>query len=259
MTDNQRTQWPPDVRTLAVDIGGSGIKASVLDPTGAMTTDRVRVATPYPCPPATLVATIKSITGDLPEAHRVSVGFPGLVREGVVRNVPSLSRREYGGEADPELRSQWHGFDLGQAMAQAFDLPTVVVNDADMQGCAVARGHGFEFVLTLGTGAGTALFNQGRLLPHLELGHAPFRKSDTVEQQIGNVARKTVGNSRWSKRVMKAIAAYHQYLFFDHIYIGGGNAKHLNAAELPPHAELVPNTAGITGGVRVWELIGPQD
>jgi polyphosphate glucokinase len=69
------------------------------------------------------------------------------------------------------------------------------------------------------------------------------------------VARKAVGNREWGKRVMNAIDAYQQYLFFDRIYLGGGNAKHLNASELPPHAEIVPNTAGITGGVRVWDLI----
>jgi polyphosphate glucokinase len=251
-------QWPHDVRTLAVDIGGSGVKASVLDATGAMTTDRVRIPTPYPCPPPKLVETVLHVTADLPEAHRVSVGFPGLVRDGIVRNVPSLSRREYGGEADPELQAKWLGFDLGQALGDAFDTPTIVVNDADMQGCAVVRGTGFEFVMTLGTGCGTAVFYNGRLLPHLELGHAPLRKGDTVEQRIGNVARKSVGNKTWSKRVKRAIAAYYDYLFFDHLYLGGGNAKHLNAKDLPDNAEIVPNSAGITGGVRVWELTGPQ-
>lgn len=254
MSANQ-TQWPPDVTTLAVDVGGSGVKASLLDPKGNMTTDRVRVETPYPCPPPTLVATIAALTDPLPRAQRVSVGFPGLVRNGIVRNVPALSRLHYGGEIDPGMQSKWLGFDLGRAIAEAFELPSVVVNDADMQGCAVVRGEGFEFVLTLGTGAGSALFNEGRLVPHLELGHAPFRKGETVEQQIGNVARKAVGNREWSKRVMKAIEAYRRYLFFDRIYLGGGNAKHLSAADLPPHAEIVPNTAGITGGVRVWDLM----
>ncbi len=256
---HQHTQWPTDVKTLAVDVGGSGIKASVLDAAGNMTTERVRVETPYPCPPPKLVSTILGVVGELPSAQRVSVGFPGLVRDGIVRNVPALSKGVYGGEIDPELQSRWLGFDLGRALAVAFDLPTIVINDADMQGCAVVRGEGFEFVMTLGTGTGTALFNAGRLLPHLELGHAPLRKGETVEQQIGNVARKTVGNSAWSRRVLKAIDAYNQYLFFDHIYIGGGNAKHLNVSDLPPNAQIVPNTAGITGGVRVWELTGSSD
>jgi polyphosphate glucokinase len=246
--------WPADVRTLAVDVGGSGVKASVLDAEGTMTTDRVRVETPYPCPPPKLVGTIGDLVRDLPSFHRVSVGFPGLVRDGIVRNIPSLSRTAYDGPTDPALEEQWHGFELAKALGEHFDRPTLVVNDADMQGCAVARGEGFEFVLTLGTGAGTALFSNGRLMPHLELGHAPLRKGDTVEQQIGNVARKAVGNIAWTKRVLKAITAYDRYLFFDRIYLGGGNAKHLQGAALPSNAEIVSNTAGITGGVRVWEL-----
>ena len=253
------TQWPPDVRTLAIDVGGSGVKASVLDRGGAMITDRVRLPTPYPCPPPTLLETVREVTKDLPEAQRVSMGFPGLVREGIVHNVPALSRMVYGGEIDPTMQSTWLGFNLAKAVAEAFDLPTIVVNDADMQGCAVIRGEGFEFVITLGTGTGTALFNQGRLMPHLELGHAPFRKGETVEQQIGNMARKAVGNKAWSRRVRKAIGAYHDYLFFDRIYIGGGNAKHLAPADLPPNAEIVPNSAGITGGVRVWDMTDQQD
>lgn len=250
--------WPQDVKTLAVDVGGSGVKASVLDIHGSMTTTRVRVETPYPCPPPRLVQTITALVADQPHFDRVSVGFPGLIRNGVVRNIPSLSRSAYDGPTDPDLVGQWSGFHLTDALREAFDRPTLVINDADMQGCAVARGEGLEFVLTLGTGAGTALFSDGRLMPHLELGHAPFRKGDTVEQQIGNVARKAVGNAEWTKRVVKAIKAYDQYLFFDRIYLGGGNAKHLQGATLPENAEIVPNTAGIIGGVRAWELANGQ-
>ena len=112
-------------------------------------------------------------------------------------------------------------------------MPVKVANDADVQGCAVVQGEGFEFVMTLGTGVGTALFLDGRLLPHIEGGHAPFRKDETFEEQLGNVARKDVGNARWGRRVVKAIAAYDRFLFFDTIYLGGGNAKHLDPEQLP--------------------------
>ena len=101
---------------------------------------------------------------------------------------------------------------------------------------------------------GTALFLDGRLLPHIEGGHAPFRKDETFEEQLGNVARKDVGNHRWGHRVVKAIEAYDRFLFFDTIYLGGGNAKHLDPEQLPAHATVVPNTAGIVGGVRLWDL-----
>jgi polyphosphate glucokinase len=186
--------------------------------------------------------------------HRISVGFPGLVRNGKVRNIPSLSRATYDGDADPELETAWRGFDLAGALTSAFGAPVKVANDADVQGCAVVQGEGFEFVMTLGTGVGTALFLDGRLLPHLEGGHAPFRKDETFEEQLGNVARKDVGNPRWGKRVLRAIAAYDRFLFFDTIYIGGGNAKHLDPEQLPTHAHIVDNTAGIIGGVRLWHL-----
>jgi polyphosphate glucokinase len=246
--------WPDDVRTLAIDIGGSGFKAAVLDPGGVMLTERVRVETPYPCPPEDLVRSLQSLTEHLGVYHRVSVGFPGLVRNGRVRNIPSLSRLEYGGEADAGLEEQWRGFDLAGALTKAFGVPVKVANDADVQGCAVVQGEGFEFVMTLGTGVGTALFLDGRLLPHLEGGHAPFRKDETFEEQLGNVTRKEVGNHRWGKRVVKAIAAYDRFLFFDTIYLGGGNAKHLDPEQLPTHAKVVDNTAGIVGGVRLWDL-----
>ncbi|MEO6821017.1 MAG: ROK family protein [Candidatus Nanopelagicales bacterium] len=248
------TAWPADVRTLAVDIGGSGFKAAVLDPHGEMIGERVRIDTPYPCPPEKFVPAVVSLTTSLPQHHRVTVGFPGLVRAGKVRYIVSLSRPTYGAEIDPGLTKQWHDFALEEALTTAFGLPTKVANDADVQGCAVVEGVGLEFVMTLGTGVGSALFSDGRLLPHLELGHAPFRKQGTVEDELGNVAREQAGDKKWRKRVSQAIAAYHQYLFFDHIYIGGGNAKHLKADNLPDNATIVANTAGITGGVRIWSM-----
>ncbi len=246
--------WPDDVRTLAIDIGGSGFKAAMLDPQGVMLTERVRVPTPYPCPPDVLVTSLVALTAHLGVRHRVSVGFPGLVRNGRVRNIPSLSRAAYGADADPVLEQRWRGFDLANALEEAFGVPVKVANDADVQGCAVVRGEGSEFVMTLGTGVGTALFLDGRLLPHIEGGHAPFRKEQTFEEQLGNVARKDIGNQRWGRRVLEAIAAYDRFLFFDTIYLGGGNAKHLDPEQLPTHARVVDNTAGIVGGVRLWDL-----
>lgn len=251
------TIWPPDVLTLSIDIGGSGCKASIVNLQGVMTTERVRVDTPYPCPPERLVETVVDLVQPLlagSSVHRVSVGFPGLVRHGHVIEVPSLSRPAYDGERHPELAGAWRGFDLAHALAQSFQLPTKVVNDADMQACAVVRGEGLEFVMTLGTGVGTALFQDGVLLPHLELSHGPFRDGMTYDIALGNTQRKEIGNDRWRKLVSKAIQAFDDMLFFDHLYVGGGNAKHLTPAELGPKGETVPNTSGILGGVRVWDL-----
>jgi len=253
-SSNAKTAWPPNVKTLSVDIGGSGLKASVLDAQGTMTTERVRVETPYPCPPPTLVSALVDLVTPLGEYDRVSVGFPGLVRHGRVWHIPSLSRESYGGATDPALESAWHGFDLATALAHAFGVPVKVANDADVQGCAVIKGEGFEFVMTLGTGCGTSVFSNGTLLPHMELSHAPFRSKETFDTQLGNAARKEVGNKRWRKRVSKAISAFDRFLFFDHIYVGGGNAKHCKVEDLGPKATIVPNTAGILGGIRIWDM-----
>lgn len=248
------TVWPPDVLTLSIDVGGSGLKASIVNAQGIMTTDRVRVDTPYPCPPDQLVASLTELVGSLLDVHRVSVGFPGLVRHGHVIEVPSLSRAVYGGDRDPDLAAAWHGYDLAHALAQAFQLPTKVINDADMQGCAVAGDQGLEFVMTLGTGVGTALFNDGVLMPHLELSHGPFRDGLSFDIALGNSQRKEIGKERWAKRVRKAIQNFDDMLFFDRIYVGGGNAKHLTPSDIGPKGVVVPNTSGILGGVRVWDL-----
>jgi len=253
-TAHTHTVWPTDVLTLSIDIGGSGFKASIVNAQGVMTTERVRVDTPYPCPPDVLVTTLTELVQPLLGVHRVSVGFPGLVRRGHIIEVPSLSRAVYGGERDPDLAAAWHGFDLAHTLAQAFQLPTKVVNDADMQGCAVVSGQGMEFVMTLGTGVGTALFNDGTLLPHLELSHGPFRDGLSFDIALGNAQRKEIGKERWVKRVRKAVVDFDDMLYFDRLYVGGGNAKHLSPADIGAKGEIVPNTSGILGGVRVWDL-----
>lgn len=245
--------FPADVVTLSVDIGGSGLKCALLNAKGEMISERLRVDTPYPCPPERLIEALIQLTEKLSGYHRMSVGFPGLIREGRVINIPSLSKSTLEGEIDPQLVSAWHNFELAQALANAFTVPIRVANDADVQGSAVIQGKGLEFVMTLGTGCGAALFYDGKLLPHLELGHAPFRKGESFEDQIGNAARKQVGKERWIKRVKKAIVAYDSFLFFDHIYVGGGNARHLLGEDLGPNVTIVENTAGILGGIKIWE------
>lgn len=253
-TARRTTRWPRDVHTLSVDVGGSGFKAAVLDALGQMVTERVRVDTPYPCPPEQLIRSLQDLVGGLDASyHRVSVGFPGLVRAGRVLNIPSLSRARYGGPPDPALVALWHGFDLATALSDSFQVPVKVANDADVQGCAAVEGQGFEFVMTLGTGTGTSLFYQGQLLTHMELGHAPFRKRGTFEDHLGNANRKRIGNKRWSRLVVEAIDAYDRFLFFDRVFLGGGNTKHL-CVPLPAKAAIVPNTAGILGGVKIWTM-----
>ncbi len=241
--------------TLGVDIGGTGLKASVLDADGAMVADRVKVPTTYPMSPDKLVAALTKLVAPLPEAQRVSVGFPGMVRDGLVLSAPHFSTKSGPGSAvDPELVRLWSGFDLATAVGRAFSLPTRVANDADIQGAAVVTGQGLEFVITLGTGFGTGLFYRGQLMPHLEIAHQPFRKGETYNEQLGEASRKEIGEERWNKRVQKAITNLRGLLYFDHLYIGGGNSRRVDREHLDHDVTIVDNTAGIIGGVKLWTI-----
>ena len=89
---------------------------------------------------------------------------------------------------------------------------------------------------------------------HDVYGHAPFRQSEEFEEQIGNAARERIGVERWTKRVIKAIAKYDQFLYYDHCFVGGGNAKHIKGLDLGPKVTRVSNKAGLLGGSRIWDL-----
>jgi polyphosphate glucokinase len=240
--------------TLAIDIGGTGLKASVLDGSGAMVADRVRVPTTYPLPPDKLVTMLTRLVAPLPRAERASVGFPGMVRDGVVLSAPHFSTKSGpGSPTDPDLAKLWSQFDLAHELTQAFGLPTKVANDADIQGAAVVKGQGLELTITLGTGFGTGVFYQGQLMPHLEIAHQPFRKGETYNDQLGEATRKEIGEERWNKRVHKAIANLRAMMFFDHLYIGGGNSRRVTRHHLADDITIVDNTAGILGGIKLWE------
>ncbi|HEY5108237.1 MAG TPA: ROK family protein [Acidimicrobiales bacterium] len=246
--------------TLAVDIGGTGLKASVLDARGAMVADRVKIPTPYPLPPDKLVASLKKLIRPLPTAERASVGFPGMVRAGVVLSAPHFITVSGPGSAvDRHLEQEWSKFDLAGALTHEFAIPTKAANDADIQGAAVVQGRGLELVITLGTGFGTGLFYDGELLPHLEIAHQPFRKGESYDEQLGEATRKEIGETRWNKRVVKAIANMRALTYFDHLYIGGGNSRRVIRHSLPDDVTVVDNTAGILGGIRLWVPLHPGD
>jgi polyphosphate glucokinase len=248
------TTVKPTPDTLAIDVGGTGIKASVLDPTGHMEHERVRVDTPYPLPPEKLVDTIRSLLSQLPAFDRVSLGFPGMVRDGKVLTAPHfVSPTGPGGKVDPQLLRAWTGFNLQAVLAKELGKSAKVANDADLQGAAVVNGKGLELVVTLGTGVGTALYYKGRLCPHLELAHHPFRKDQTYNEQLGDAIRKRIGNRKWNRRVKVMVETLHALMFYDHLYIGGGNSTHVDEKELGPDVTLVDNAAGILGGIRLWE------
>ena len=234
-----------ETRTLAIDIGGTGIKAALLDEAGQMISSRQRVPTPpKPLMPEALVHAIDEATAPLGPFERVSVGFPGYVRDGRVMTAPNLGTEALA------------GFDLQAALAEHWGKPVRVLNDADVQGFGAIKGSGIEMVLTLGTGAGTALFRDGEVMPHLELAHHPVSGKKTYDQYIGNAARQKKGKKAWSKRVAKVIDILREVVRFDHLYIGGGNAKDLSSP-LPDDVTIVSNTDGLTGGIGLWRANPP--
>ena len=240
-------------RTLAIDVGGTGLKAVVLDPAGEMISERLRVETPYPCPPPVLLDELDKLAKAQPEYDRVSVGFPGAIRRGRVREVPAFSRRGPGLNPDPDLVAAWNGFELEDALQERFGRPTRVANDADVQGCAVATGKGMELVITLGTGVGSAVFFDGMLLPHMELSHGRFAEGLSIEVACGDHHREKIGNKAWRKLVMNALDTFEAMVLPDHIHIGGGNAKRLDPDKLGPNRSVVPNISGLLGGIKLWE------
>jgi polyphosphate glucokinase len=226
--------------TLGVDIGGSRIKASVLDRAGNLLAKEVGTPTPMPAKPEAVLKAIGGLTSALPGFHRISVGFPGVVKGGSVVTAPNLGT-EY-----------WSGFRLLEGLSRRFSVPVRMLNDAAVQGLGVVEGPGLECVLTLGTGVGCALFRDRRLLLHLEFGQLRGRKGRSYDAYIGQRALAEKGVERWNRRVRKTIDVIAGLTSCDRLYIGGGNARKLNF-ELPARVRVVSNIGGITGGVRLWE------
>ncbi|HEY5334659.1 MAG TPA: ROK family protein [Mycobacteriales bacterium] len=240
--------------TLCVDVGGSGVKGATVGSDGTALGERVRVDTTYPMPPTELVDVIADIARRSPSATRVSIGFPGMVRAGLVLSAPHFVTKSGPGTATvPDLVTAWDSFDLAGAVDARLGLRCRVANDADTQGLAAIAGGGLELVITLGTGIGTALFLDGELQTHLELSHHPLRKKKTYNEYVGDAALRKVGAETWSKRVDRTATVLAALTFFDRLYVGGGNAEHLTSQFTHEHT-LVPNADGILGGARLWSL-----
>lgn len=229
-------------RTLAIDIGGTGLKASVVDDSGKMLEKRVRVATPNPCTPDILVKALVGLTAPLESYDRISIGFPGVVRDGRIITAPHFK-----GKA-------WADYPLAATLARRFGKPARLLNDAEVQGLGIVKGRGLEVVLTFGTGLGSAVFSNGALAPHLELAHHPIRKGETYNDYVGNAARRAIGSRRWNKRVRKTIEIVYALLHYDVLHLGGGNAANVTV-DLPDNVHIASNDAGITGGIRLWDEV----
>ncbi len=156
----------------------------------------------------------------MPVFHRVSVGFPGVIKQGETLTAANLDKR-------------WIGFPLEQMLEQKWGKPVRVCNDAAVQGYGAISGRGVELVLTLGTGLGSALYIDGRLCPGLELAHHPWKKGKTYEELLGRAAMEKDRHKKWSHLVERAIEQTEALFNWDRLYIGGGNSRKLETPNGP--------------------------
>jgi polyphosphate glucokinase len=226
--------------TLSIDIGGSGLKAMLLDAEGKPVSERQRVVTPVVPTPEAVLAALDELRALMPAFDRVSVGFPGIVKRGTT----------YGAF---NLHPLWAaGFPLQAEIEKRWKKPVRVGNDADVAGYGAIRGEGVELVLTLGTGLGGALFTNGHLVPGLEIGHHIWRKKGmTYEDHLGRRGLDKFGKKEWNKLLKEAIDSTEALFNWDHLYLGGGNTKKI---DFDPGSKvtIVSNQSGLLGGVVLW-------
>ena len=227
-------------KILSIDIGGSNIKATVLNASGAFLQDYERLPTPSPATPGKVLDVIKQLAQKFPEYDKVAAGFPGFIKDGVVKTAPNLDT------------AAWANFNLNKALEEILNKPALVVNDADLQGLAVVSGKGLELMITLGTGFGTALLRDGVLMPHLEIAHHPVTKNKDYDEYIGEFEFKRIGKKNWNKRMKRVIGILKVVFNYDRLYISGGSAKEINF-KLDDNIVIAGNRDGIKGGARLWE------
>jgi len=227
----------PGTRTLCIDIGGTGIKAIILDaevcrsPIAFASRPRARPRRGAFCRPSGSSSLRWSVRSHLGGLSRVVV-------DGVTKTAPNL-------------HATWKNFELAKNLAEATRRPVRVLNDAGVQGYGVIEGYGVEMLITLGTGMGCSLFLDGRYVPNLELAHHPFHAGKTYEDWVGNAALKKLGKKRWNHHVGNVIKQIEPIWNPRKLYIGGGNARRVKL-NLPPNVSIVPNVAGLLGGIALW-------
>lgn len=229
-----------DQKILSIDIGGSNIKATVLNASGTFLEEYQKLPTPSPAAPGKVLDVIKQIAQKFSEYDKVAAGFPGFIKDGIVKTAPNLGTPE------------WANFNLSKGLEDLLGKPALIVNDADLQGVAVVSGKGVELMITLGTGFGTALLRDGVLMPHLEIAHHPVTKSKDYDAYIGELEFKRIGKKKWNERMKRVIEILKVVFNYDRLYISGGSAKEINF-KLDDNIIVVGNRDGIKGGAKLWE------
>ncbi len=232
---------------IGVDVGGTGIKAATVDLSTGVAEGRIRLETPSPATPAAVATTVNTLVRRLGVSGAVGCTMPAVVLHGVVRTAAHI---------DPS----WIGVNAAHEIATVTDRPCVVLNDADAAGVAearfgAARGHdGLVAMVTIGTGVGTALINNGALVPNSELGHIIVNRH-VADTWVSDAVRadRNLTWKRWTRRFDRYLKHLHELLWPDLIIVGGGIVKHADRFidRLDPGCEVriaqLGNLAGIVG------------
>ncbi len=232
---------------IGVDVGGSGIKAATVDMSSGVASGRVRVETPQPATPDAVSTVIAELVGRFETTGPLGCTMPAVVHEGVLQTAAHID-------------ASWIGIDASALFARATARPCTVLNDADAAGVAearygAARDHGgLVIVVTVGTGVGTAVLNDGVLVPNSELGHV-LVGSRVADEWASDATRmsKNLTWKRWTQRFDRYLTHLHELLWPDLIVVGGGIVKHRDRflGRLEPGCEVraaeLGNLAGIVG------------
>ena len=239
----------PRAYAIGVDIGGSGIKAAVVDVrTGELASERLRVPTPQPAVPEAVVAATVELIRQLGGPVRpVGIGIPGAVPHGIVSTAFNIDR-------------SWIGVDGAALFEAALGRPCTILNDADAAGLAEMRfgagagRSGTVLMLTLGTGIGSALFVDGTLVPNTEFGHIEIRGKDGERRaSAGARERKGLSYAKWAPLLNEYLQRIDALVWPDLIILGGGISKKadhfipLLDVRPPVVAAALQNQAGIVG------------
>ena len=228
-------------RILAIDIGGSHVKTILLDDEGNSLEERRRTDTPKPAGPEAIINIIKDLANQTGTFTKAAAGFPGFIKNDIIQTAPNLGTQ------------LWQGTNLSKKLEEVLGKPVIVVNDADFQGAGLVSGKGFEMVITLGTGFGTALLKDGVLLPHFEISQHPITKTKNYDAYIGAKAYEQLGKKKWNLRLQKVLNILKTVFNYDHLYISGGNAENINFKP-DGNITLDSNTEGFKGAAKLWAV-----
>lgn len=248
------------MQSLGIDIGGSGIKGAPVDiASGELAGKRHRIPTPTPSKPDAVADVIKELVDHFDWKGPIGCTFPAIVHHGVIKTAANVDQ-------------DWIGVDAIKLFEERCGCPVRVLNDADAAGVAeMAHGAGRQhkqgvvIMLTLGTGIGSAIFVDGRLLPNTEFGHLPIRGKDAEDRASDRIRKKEdLSWKEWSKRLNEFLAAMEFFFSPDLFILGGGVSKkhHKYLSNLDTSAEIVPaqllNQAGIVGAAMAASDLGPR-